>query len=381
MKRSPSLVPVLAGLLMISSCASGGGTTTAGSGGSGSATGGSVGAGGSNGSGGSVGSGGSAGPGAGGASGGQIGSGGQAASGNGGTTGLGGVVGSGGSTTGSGGTIGTGGLSGSGGVGGGVTGSGGASGLGGSGGTIGQSNRVRTIIPSDSGWLFNYGDATGASAATYADAAWRMVNVPHDWSVEGPNPPANPFSESAATTGRGAYVPSGIAWYRKHFTLPQALSGQQVYVEFDGVMENSDVYINGVHLGHHPYGYVSFRYDMTANVQFGTADNVIAVETNTTTQPAERFFAGAGIYRHVRLIVANPIHIGQYATYVTTPSPTTTAATVHVTTSVENHGTSSQSVSVKGTVSDPTGTALAPVTAPAQTIAAGGARTSRRSSG
>ena len=64
-------------------------------------------------------------------------------------------------------------------------------------------------------------------------------------------------------------MPSGVGWYRKHFTLPQDLSGQRVFIEFDGVMENSDVYINGTHLGHHPYGYVSFRYDMTASVTFG----------------------------------------------------------------------------------------------------------------
>jgi beta-galactosidase len=249
------------------------------------------------------------------------------------------------------------------------------SGTSGSGGMVGQAGRIRTIIPFDANWLFHYGDAAGASGATFADVGWRSVNVPHDWSIEGPNPPASPFSQTAATTGRGGYVPSGIAWYRKHFTLPQSLSGQQVFVELDGVMENSDVYVNGVRLGHHPYGYVSFRYEMTANVQFGTADNVIAVRTDTTTQPAERFFAGAGIYRHVRLIVANPVHIGQYATFVTTPGPTTAAATVHVTTSVENHGTSSQSVSVRGTVTDRTGAAMPPVAASAQTIAAGAAAT------
>jgi beta-galactosidase len=242
------------------------------------------------------------------------------------------------------------------------------------GGAIGGP-RVRTILPFDTDWLFNYGDATGASGATFADTAWRSIHIPHDWSIEGPNPPANPFSQTAATTGRGAYVPSGIAWYRHHFTLPQTLSGDRVFIEFDGVMENSDVYINGTHLGHHPYGYVSFRYDMTSDVQFGTADNVIAVKTDTSLQPAERFFAGAGIYRHARIIVTNPVHVDQYATYVTTPSPTTTSATVKVTTTVVNSGTSSQMVSVQGIVSDPSGTALAPVTAPAQSIAAGASAT------
>jgi beta-galactosidase len=232
-------------------------------------------------------------------------------------------------------------------------------------------NRVRTILPFDTGWLFNYGDATGADAATFADTAWRTVNLPHDWSIEGPTPPSNPFSMGAATTGRGAYAPSGIGWYRKHFSLPQTLSGDRVYVEFDGVMENATVYFNGTQLGEHPYGYVSFRYDMTSNAKFGTADNVIAVKTDTTVQPAERFYSGAGIYRHVRVLVTNPVHVDQYATYVTTPAPTSASATVKVTTSVVNSGAMPQSVTVQGVVSDPTGTSLPAVTTAAQTVAAG----------
>ncbi|HZL19853.1 MAG TPA: glycoside hydrolase family 2 TIM barrel-domain containing protein [Polyangia bacterium] len=239
---------------------------------------------------------------------------------------------------------------------------GGAAGAGG-GGVAGA--RVRDILPFDAGWLFFKGDATGADQVAFADSAWRALNVPHDWAIEGP------FSQTATTTGRGGYVPAGIAWYRKHFTLPQSLAGQRVYVEFDGIMENSDVYINGTHLGHHPYGWVSFRYDLTSSVMFGTADNVIAVKTDTTTQPAERYYAGAGIYRHVRVIVTNPVHVDQWATFVTTPTPTTTAATVHVTTTVVNSGTTAQSVAVQGIVSDPSGAALAPVAAAAQSIAAG----------
>jgi beta-galactosidase len=217
----------------------------------------------------------------------------------------------------------------------------------------------------DLGWLFNKGDAPGADQAAFADTTWRPVNLPHDWAIEGP------FSQSAATTGRGGYAPSGIAWYRKHFTLPQDLSGRRVFIEFDGVMANASVYINGAQLGNHPYGYVSFRYDMTANAKFGTAENVLSVKTDTSVQPASRYYAGAGIYRHVRIIATDPVHVDQWATYVSTPAPTTASATVKVTTSVVNSGTSSQSVSVQGIVSDASGTALAPVAAAAQTIAAG----------
>jgi beta-galactosidase len=226
--------------------------------------------------------------------------------------------------------------------------------------------RVRTIMPLDKTWLFNQGDVAGADGASLpADSTWRKVNLPHDWAIEGP------FTSGAATTGRGGYCPSGIGWYRNHFTLPTTVtSGQQVYIEFDGVMSNSIVSLNGTQLGNHPYGYVSFRYDMTKSIKFGT-ENVIAVKTDTSAQPASRFYAGAGIYRHVRVIATDPVHIGQWATYVSTPSPTTASATVHVTTTVVNSGTASASVGVQGTVSDATGTALPAVAAPAQTIAAG----------
>jgi beta-galactosidase len=223
-------------------------------------------------------------------------------------------------------------------------------------------------MPLDRNWLFNKGDVSGADGASLpADSTWRKVNLPHDWSVEGP------FDSGAATTGRGGYAPSGIGWYRNHFTLPTTVtSGKQVYVELDGVMGNSTIYLNGTQLGNHPYGYVSFRYDATKSIKFG-AENVIAVKTDTSIQPASRFYAGAGIYRRVRVIATDPVHIDQYATYVQTPAPTTTSATVQVSTSVVNSGTASASVSVQGIVSDATGTALAPVSAAAQTIAAGAA--------
>ena len=254
---------------------------------------------------------------------------------------------------------------------GGNAGSGGAGGGGGANPPPQLPNRVRTIMPFDASWLYKNGDTTGADGATFADSTWRSLSVPHDWAIEGTSPPANPFSSSAATTGRGAWVASGIAWYRKHFTLPENLSGDQVYVEFDGVMGNSTVYVNGTQIGNHPYGYVSFRYDITANVKFGTTDNVIAVKCDTSKQPASRFYAGAGIYRHVRLLATNPVHVDQWATYVQTPSPTTTSATVHVQTAVVNSGTTSQSVALQGIVNGPDGTQAGTGSAAAQTVAAG----------
>jgi beta-galactosidase len=226
---------------------------------------------------------------------------------------------------------------------------------------------IRTIIPFDAGWLFNKGDVTGADKLAFAaDATWRSVSVPHDWSIEGPFAATNP------TTGYGAWAPSGIGWYRKHFTLPASLQGRRIFIEFDGVMTNSTVYINGTSLGNRPYGYVSFRYEITSQATFGATENVISVKTDDSLQPCARYYTGAGINRHVRIIAVNPVHIDKWVTYVTTPTVTTASAAVHVQTTVVNQGASSQSVTVQAVVIDPSGTKLAPVTSAAQSVAAAG---------
>ncbi|MDX3189663.1 glycoside hydrolase family 2 TIM barrel-domain containing protein [Streptomyces sp. MN03-5084-2B] len=230
--------------------------------------------------------------------------------------------------------------------------------------------QARTVTDFDAGWLFNYGDASGAGGASYNDGGWRKLSVPHDWSIEGKNPPASPFSQSAPSTGRGGYLPSGIGWYRKHFSLAGVPAGRRVSLEFDGVMANASVYVNGTLIGTHPYGYTSFRYDITAAAKPG-GDNVVAVKTDTTSQPASRYYTGAGIYRDVRLIATDPVHIGQWATRVTTPNNTT----VHAETTVVNESGAAASVSVRGVLSDPGGTALPAVTTAVKTIAAGASAT------
>ncbi|WIX93495.1 glycoside hydrolase family 2 TIM barrel-domain containing protein [Amycolatopsis sp. DG1A-15b] len=231
-------------------------------------------------------------------------------------------------------------------------------------------NRYRTVADFDAGWLFNYGDASGAGGASYNDGGWRKLSVPHDWSIEGRNPPANPFSQSAPSTGRGGYLPSGIGWYRKHFSLAGVPAGRRVSLEFDGVMANASVYVNGTLIGTHPYGYTGFRYDITAAAKLG-GDNVVAVKTDTTSQPASRYYTGAGIYRDVRLIATDPVHVGQWATRVTTPDNNT----VHAETTVVNQGGAAANVSVQGVLSDPGGAALPAVTTVAKTIAAGASAT------
>ena len=164
----------------------------------------------------------------------------------------------------------------------------------------------------DQGWRFHLGDVAGAQAPAFADAAWRTLDLPHDWSIEGP------FSEQNPAGVAGGALPGGVGWYRKTFTVPAADSGKVVFVEFGGVYRNSEVWINGHSLGKRPYGYSSFRYELTPHLRY-RARNVIAVRVDNSQQPNSRWYSGSGIYRHVRLVTSDPTHVAGWGTYITTP--------------------------------------------------------------
>ena len=200
----------------------------------------------------------------------------------------------------------------------------------------------------DNGWLFAKGDRSGAETFEFKDTAWRKLDVPHDWSIEGP------FDAKNTTSGSGGYLPSGVGWYRKHFTVAASDKGKRVFIEFDGVMANSDVWINGVHLGKRPYGYISFGYELTDNVRFG-ADNVIAVRADTSGQPASRWYTGAGIYRHVRLVTTNAVHLQKWATFVTTPKVSESEATVKIEVNILNQSDVDTETEAEFKIYDPKG--------------------------
>src|SRR5204863_3627139 len=132
--------------------------------------------------------------------------------------------------------------------------------------------------------------------------------------------------------------------YRKHFTVSSNLRDRLVFVEFDGVMANSDVWINGFHLGNRPYGYVSFGYELTPHLNFGK-DNVIVVRADTSKEPASRWYTGAGIYRHVRLVIKNAVHIPQWGTFVSTPWVGKNKVMINVKAEVVNQSSVTKSVS------------------------------------
>ncbi len=227
---------------------------------------------------------------------------------------------------------------------------------------------ARVTAPFDAGWRFLKADAPGAEQPGFNDAAWRPLSLPHDWSIEGL------FDRNAPAGGAGAFLPTGVGWYRKRFALPASDAGQRVFVDFDGVMANSDVWVNGFHLGHRPNGYVGFRYDLTGHLRFGAGQtNLLAVRADTSLQPASRWYAGSGIYRHVRLVVTDPVHLGHWSTFVTTPQVTPARAVVHVQSAVVNDSAAPRPVALQISLLAPDGHAAGAVQTPPRVVPAGGA--------
>lgn len=206
--------------------------------------------------------------------------------------------------------------------------------------------RTRTCF--DARWRFALGDPSKAENPSFDDSGWRLLDLPHDWSIEGKFDADNP---SAA---RGAYLPAGIGWYRKSFRLPPEAEGRRVFIEFDGVYMNGEVWINGHRLGKRPYGFVSFGYDLTPHLDF-KGDNVLAVRVDNALQPSSRWYTGSGIYRHVWLTVTDRLHVGHWGTQVSTPEVSEESARVAIRTTVRNGHAAARDVDVRQVIVAPNG--------------------------
>jgi beta-galactosidase len=206
----------------------------------------------------------------------------------------------------------------------------------------------RETVPADLVWKFSLGDLPGAERPTFNDTSWRMVHLPHDWSIEGRPDPKNP------TGSGGGYFPAGVGWYRKTFNAPKSWGKKLVSVEFDGVYRNATVYLNGDQLGTHDYGYTSFSFDLSPHLHIGKS-NVLVVRVDNSAQPNSRWYTGSGIYRHVRLIATDPVHIPQWGVFVTTPEVSTAHAQVLLRTQVTNGGKAQNGWELQTTITAPSG--------------------------
>ncbi len=195
----------------------------------------------------------------------------------------------------------------------------------------------------DENWKFNLGDVFAARNPEFNDASWRVLNLPHDWNIELPYD-----VKWASSTG---YLPSGIGWYRKSFVVPDSYKDKIISILFDGVYNNSDVWINGHHLGKRPSGYTSFQYDLTSYLLPGKT-NVIAVRVDHSLFADSRWYTGSGIYRHVWLNVTDKVHVAQWGTFITTPAITKEKATVSVENTIANTSGKSQNLEILSVVLD-----------------------------
>lgn len=193
-------------------------------------------------------------------------------------------------------------------------------------------------------WRFYLGELNGAEAVSYNDSSWDDVTLPHDYSID------QGFSTAAPAEQESGYVLGGTGWYRKSFTLDESMQGKTVSIDFDGVYMNATVYLNGEKLGTHPYGYTPFSFVLPQDkLKFGSEENVITVKVDHK-QPSSRWYSGSGIYRDVKLTVADPVHVANYGTTVTTPDIESGKGTVSVVTEVQNDSSEAADVSIKQTV-------------------------------
>jgi beta-galactosidase len=197
------------------------------------------------------------------------------------------------------------------------------------------------------GWSFKLDSVRSYTKNTYIPHdGWRSLTLPHDWSIEGS------FSKDNPARYDGGSLPGGIGWYQKVFHIPAAQKSKQVFIEFDGVYRNSEVWINGHSLGIRPNGYISFQYDLTPYLVYDDAKNLnlrfntITVKVDNSKQPNSRWYSGSGIYRNVWLTTVDKVHVDRYGTFVTTSQVSEEFATVNIVTNIRSGYAASQPVSI-----------------------------------
>lgn len=201
------------------------------------------------------------------------------------------------------------------------------------------------------GWKFHLGDIEGAEHRAYDDGFWEEVTVPHDWSV------AHGFD--GTLEGCTAYLPGGIGWYRKTFVTPETDVDALVHLNFDGIYNHSDIYINGVHVCNHPNGYTPIHIEISQYLEAPGKTNIIAVRVDHSRYADSRWYTGSGIYRNVTLRVTDQCYIPVDGVFITTPSIEETSAQVAIKVELNNLRTIETSGRLKAEILDPQGHCVA----------------------
>lgn len=214
---------------------------------------------------------------------------------------------------------------------------------------------VRSRIRLHEDWRFLLGDPDGAEQVDFDFSSAASIQLPHDWSIEGP------FSQDAPAGARGGFMPTGVGWYRKGFVPPALTERQRLLIEFEGVYRYSRVWINGSFLGLRPSGFASFEYDLTPHLRPGIA-NILAVRVDNSVQPNLRWYSGSGIYRHVWLTVTDRLRIDWNGVSITTADLSPAQAAVRVVTTITNTDTTDAATRLTTQLFDPTGAVVGDLT-------------------
>lgn len=220
-------------------------------------------------------------------------------------------------------------------------------------------DQSRSKILFDFGWLFHRGDIVDGETVNLDDSDWRQLDLPHDWSIEDIPGTDSPLDSNSIGGIDMGYFVGGTAWYRKKFPVPEDLTGKRIRFYFEGIYMNADIYLNGEHLDNHPYGYTSFWLDISDKLKVGE-ENLLAVQVKNEGKNS-RWYSGSGIYRHVWLVVTDPVHIATWGTAITTQEVNESSAAVDVRTKVINDSEASKEVTLVTKLIDPYGKETAKV--------------------
>ena len=209
----------------------------------------------------------------------------------------------------------------------------------------------------DFDWRFHRGDVENGQNPQFNDADWRLVDLPHDWSIEDLPRKSSPFDSTAIGGIDAGYLAGGTGWYRKTFEMPKQFRNKKLALHFGGVYMNADVWLNGVHLGNHPYGYTAFEFDITDKVKIGEP-NVVAVQVKNEGRNS-RWYSGSGIYRHVWLKVTDPVHFKTWGVAVTSTEVSVEKATVNIQSQIENETAAAKTVTAVIHILDDEGSQVA----------------------
>jgi len=203
----------------------------------------------------------------------------------------------------------------------------------------------------DSDWQFHLGEVENGESPDLNTQNWRVLDLPHDWSIEGE------YSQEHGTDWQSGSLPAGIGWYRKEIDWNPEWEDKKIKIHFEGIYLNSDVWINGHHLGHRPNGYIGFEYDLSDYLRKGK--NIIAVRVDHSKPLTGRWYTGSGIYRHVWLKVKNPVYIENYGVHFVTPEVSRENANFEVSVDIQNQAKENKTVNVNIALIDKQGNQIA----------------------